>query len=379
MGDPPTVGLALIARDEARTLPRLLASCDGAFDEVVLVDTGSTDATVACFEAWARTQARTRGRVEHFAWIDDFAAARNAAQGTLGTDWVAWADCDDEIVGAGELRGLAAAAPDDVAAYSLAYDYDGSGSHTLRRERLVRAGHGRWAGRIHEVQDVQGTIAPIERDRIRWRHHGDSGSDEHLGGTPRAERDLRILRAEVREDPYDRRAAFYLAQTLADLGRGEAAIAAYERRIELGGWEEEVFYSRFRAGVLRADGGDWPGGLAALIDAWESRPARLEPVHEIVWRLRVRNQHRTALAFLGPVLDAAAPDDQLFVHAWVYDWGLRFEHTIVGYWAGDVEGALESCDLLLRRDDLPEEHRLHVAANRAFCIERLERERAAAR
>jgi tetratricopeptide (TPR) repeat protein len=182
----------------------------------------------------------------------------------------------------------------------------------------------------------------------------------------------------VRADPYDRRAAFYLAQTLADLGRREAAIAAYERRAELGGWDEEVFYSRYRAGVLRADLGDWPAGLASLIDAWESRPARLEPVHEIVWRLRVRDQHRTALAFLTPVLGAAAPNDQLFVHQWVYDWGLRFEHTIVGYWAGDVDGALESCEILLRRDDLPDEHRLHVAANRAFCVERLGREGAAA-
>jgi hypothetical protein len=378
MGDLPTVGLALIARDEERTLPRLLASCDGAFDEVVLVDTGSTDATVARFEAWAGTQAGTRCRVERFAWIDDFAAARNAAQDALGTDWVVWADCDDEIVGAGELRLLAVAAPEEVAAYSVAYDYDGTGAHTLWRERLVRAGRGRWAGRIHEVQDVEGTITSVGRERIRWRHHGDSGSDEHLGGTPRAVRDLRILQAEVREDPYDRRAAFYLAQTLADLGRDEAAIAAYDRRAELGGWDEEVFYSRFRAAALRAEG-DWPAGLAGLIDAWESRPARLEPVHEIVWRLRVRNQHRTALAFLSPVLDSPAPEDQLFVHAWVYDWGLRFEHTIVGYWAGDVEGALESCDLLLGRDDLPEEHRLHVAANRAFCVERLERERAAAR
>jgi tetratricopeptide (TPR) repeat protein len=374
MAPPPTVGLALIARDEERTLPRLLASCDAAFDEVVLVDTGSRDGTVECFEAWAATQPGTRCAVAQFDWVDDFGAARRFAHGLLTTDWQVWADCDDEIVGAAELRALAAEARDDLAAYSVEYDYAGDGAYALARERLVRAGRGRWTGRVHEVQVIDGAWANVGRGRLLWRHHGDSGSDAHLGTTPRAERDLRILSEEVRADPYDGRAAFYLAQTLRDLGRTQAAIDAYARRAELGGWEEEVFYSRYQVGVLKADSGDWPGGLAALIDAWEDRPARLEPLHEIVWRLRVRNQHRTALAFLLRGLDAPVPDDQLFVHRWVYDWGLRFEHTIVGYWAGDLEGALESCDRLLARDDLPEEHRMHVAANRAFCLERLRRE-----
>src|ERR1700694_5674066 len=112
----PSLGLALIARDEENSLPRLLASCAGAFDEIVLVDTGSEDATVARFEEWAATQPGTRCEVAHFEWCDDFAAARQFADDLLESDWHVWADCDDQIRGAEHLRRLVSEAGADTAA-----------------------------------------------------------------------------------------------------------------------------------------------------------------------------------------------------------------------------------------------------------------------
>jgi glycosyltransferase involved in cell wall biosynthesis len=370
---PPTVGLALIARNEEDTLPRLLASCAGAFDEVVLVDTGSIDATVQRFEAWAQTQATTRCRVEHFEWCDDFARARQFADDQLSTDWRVWADCDDEIRGAGSLRELAAAADPDLAAYFCAYDYAGAddGAHFVaKRERLVRAGHGKWVGRIHEVQEIDGSVAEVDPARVIWVHHGDGGAHPR-GGPSRAVRDLELLEAEVAEDPYNPRAVFYLAQTHRDLGHLDEAIRWYDHRADMGGWAEEVFYARYQAGALRADRGDWPEAMAGLLDAWEFRPSRIEPLHELAWRLRVAGRHRTAHAFALAGLEAPLPDDQLFVHRWVYVWGIRFEYSIAAYWVGDVTAALEACERLLSLDELPHEHRLHVLANRAFCRERL--------
>src|SRR4051812_44803777 len=107
MNAGPTIGLALIARDEEETLPNLLASCNGAFDQVVLVDTGSTDRTVELFELWASAEhARNPDfthKVGHFEWIDDFAAARNATDELLETEWIAVSDCDDVLIGASFL------------------------------------------------------------------------------------------------------------------------------------------------------------------------------------------------------------------------------------------------------------------------------------
>jgi glycosyltransferase involved in cell wall biosynthesis len=371
----PTLGLALIARDEERTLPRLLASCANAFDEVVLVDTGSTDATIERFEDWASSQPATRCRVERFLWCDDFAAARQYASELLGTDWWCWADCDDEIVGAVHLRRLAAEAAAVVAALACAYAYDpgGRGLFHFQRERLIRAGRGRWVGRIHEVIELDGELVDIDDELVVWIHHGDGGGRARGAEHPRLRADLRLLETEVREDPYNRRAIFYLAQTHRDLGNPERAIEHYSRRAEMGGWDEEVFYSRYQIGVLRAGLGDWDAAMAQLLDAWELRPSRAEPLHELAWRLRVRGQYRAAHLFAVRGIEIPEPADRLFVHPWVYRYGMLFEYSIAAYWADDLDGGLAACQRLLALDDLPEEHRTHTLANRAFFRERLKR------
>lgn len=365
------LGLALIARDEQDTLPRLLASCEGAFDEVVLADTGSTDATIERFEAWARRQPAVDCRVVSFHWCDDFSRARQFAADQLRSDWRVWADCDDEIVGAGELRAIVDEMPDGVAGVRCAYDY--APGQRLLRERAVRAGRGRWVGRVHEVQEVDGPLVDVGPERVRWVHHGDSGS-ERATGRPRAVRDLELLTAAVEDDPYDRRAIFYLAQTHDDLGNRERALEWFSRRAELGGWEEEVFWSRHRIGVALAELGDWPAALAALIEAWESRPTRLEPLYELCWRLREREEHHAALAFARAGLGVPVPADALFVNRWIHEYGMLVEFSVAAYWAGDAREALKATERLLAVAGLPPIHRQNAIANRAFCLERLRRE-----
>ena len=84
------MSLTVIAGDEETNLPRCLASVRGIFDEIVVVDTGSVDRT--------REVAREYGaKVFEFAWIDDFAAARNAALDHASGDYAFWLDADDVI------------------------------------------------------------------------------------------------------------------------------------------------------------------------------------------------------------------------------------------------------------------------------------------
>jgi tetratricopeptide (TPR) repeat protein len=367
----PTVGLGLIARDEEQTLPRLLSSCDGAFDEVVLVDTGSTDATVACFEAWAATQPGTRCRVIPFAWIDDFGAARQVALAALESDWCTWADCDDVLVGARELRGAAAAAPAGIAGLSARYDY--APTEHARHARLVRRGHGRWHGAIHEALEVRGAVGRIADELVRWVHRPPARE----GAKPRMRRDLEILERQVAADPRDARAVFYLAQTHRDLGDREQAVAHYERRAEMDGWDEETFYARYQAGLLLVDV-DWPRAMASLLDAWELRPARLEPVQALSAGLRVHGSYEAAHLFAMRGAGRPQPPDSLFVASWVYAWGMLFELSITSYWVGEPASALAACDELLARDDLPDLHRGQTEHNRRACIDAIARRSVAA-
>lgn len=236
----PTVGLALIAKNEERNLPTLLRSIEGCFDRVVLADTGSKDKTVELFTRWCEVEAeRHEGftyEVGHFDWCQDFAAARRYADSLLDTDWNAWADADDELVGAQNLRGLAAQAAPDVAAYIAAYDYahDAHGNVVcvLKRERLVRRGLGRWEGMVHEAQALHGAAVEVGPDICRWVHRKQGGDSN--------KRNLKILREWVKREPENPRVLAYLGTENAVRGRHKQAVPYYRRYLKLKtGWDQE--------------------------------------------------------------------------------------------------------------------------------------------
>ena len=84
------VSLTMIVRNEEENLPRCLESVQGLFDEIIVVDTGSTDRTKEIAAGFG-------ARVFDFAWIDDFSAARNVALDHASGDYALWLDADDVI------------------------------------------------------------------------------------------------------------------------------------------------------------------------------------------------------------------------------------------------------------------------------------------
>lgn len=272
----PTIGLAIIARDEARNLPVLLASIDGAFDRVVLMDTGSKDDTVDVFIAWAKRQTGATFSVGKLAWTGDFSEARTAADQLLmyGTgklaaiedrppmvDWTCWADCDDKIINAERLRGIAAQAPAEAAGLIFGYDY-AQHPHTgvcvchLQRERLVRAGAGTWVGRVHEAQVLAGPVQHVPDDVCHW-HHRKQELPETVGRSN--VRNLRILRQWAKDEPENPRVLGYLGVENAIRGNHRTAIGFYRRYLKLRTtWDQE------RAQICRR----LAGSLIAM-ERWE--------------------------------------------------------------------------------------------------------------
>ena len=230
------VSLCLIARDEERLLPGCLESVRGAVDEIVLVDTGSADAT-------REIAARHGARVYERPWDDDFAAPRNLALSHATGDWILQLDADERLApGAsagirraveaglelGALRLHNAARPDAGAAEVL------SGrqriGEPLYLPRLVRRFPDlRYRGVIHEsLDDSLGPrgIAPREVD----------ADIIHLGAVPgaraaqgKAERNLRLLERRCALEPDSTEPLAYLASELHELGRVAQAEAVAER------------------------------------------------------------------------------------------------------------------------------------------------------
>lgn len=253
------VGLAIIARDEQENLPHLLRSVEGAFDRVVLLDTGSTDDTVKLFRGWAR---KHPGRdfswdVAAYEWCDDFGDARRAAdrllmwgpqadiaQGNPLVEWTCWADCDDEIMGAANIKPLCAQATPDVAAFLIDYDYSqhpdtGASLQYLKRERMVRAGHGEWVGRVHEAQVIKGgAIVPVAPNLLLWKHRkGTINIEDARASNPR---NLRILQRWHEAEPDNPRVLSYLGIEHAIQGKHDEAVNYYKLYLSLTpGWDEE--------------------------------------------------------------------------------------------------------------------------------------------
>lgn len=282
---PPRIGLALIARDEQETIGTLLESVAGAFDRVVLIDTGSTDRTVEIFETWAAAEQAAQGEgftfnVAHFDWIDDFAAARNYADNLLlagsaddpgektypMVDWTCWADCDDELIGAQNLRQLAAQAAPHIAAYMADYQYAhdqyGNCICLLRRERLVRAGHTRWEGRVHEAQLVHGPGQIIDPAIARWVHRKPPTAEQS------SDRNVRILTAWEQEEPENARVLSYLGTENLARGQMEAAEPFFHRYLALKtGWDEERAQVHRKLAVCLLERGDLDGAEQVALQA----------------------------------------------------------------------------------------------------------------
>ncbi len=170
-----------------------------------------------------------------------------------------------------------------------------------------------------------------------------------------------LLEAELAEQPNNARTIFYLAQTRRELGDPAIAMDLYQRRARMGGWPEEVFYAMYRYALLLPS---WPARFKALIEAWEFRPSRLEPVAAIARELNYRGQHHSALRFASIPLTETS--DNLFVHRDVWDYRLSFERSIAEWWAGDKDAAYAMMDELLVNPRLPADLREATLRNRAL-------------
>lgn len=258
-----TVSVALIVRDEERTLGRCLDSLAGAVDEIVVVDTGSRDAT-------KEVARRYTDRLFDFEWRDDFSAARQFAFDRATSDWVAWVDADDVVSNAARIRPALDAAPPEVAGFEWRYvagrDAWGNPLCEYWRERCVRNdGTFRWQGRVHEVL-VPSAPRALARDHEVFVEH----RPEPSRAPEKRGRNLRILERERHEAGagVEPRLLFYLANEYASAGRTRQALACYRKYLRVATWDDERYLAQIRlAGLLRALGRyeeAVEAGLAAL-------------------------------------------------------------------------------------------------------------------
>jgi GT2 family glycosyltransferase/tetratricopeptide (TPR) repeat protein len=241
--DRVRLSLCMIVRDSATTLRPCLESIRPWVDEMIVVDTGSTDETPRIVEELG-------GRLFHFPWCDDFSAARNESLRLARGDWIFWMDSDDTIPPAcgRQLRALLdRAAEPGVLGYVVQVHCPGGGSDgdpesdmtVVDHVKLIRNRPDlRFEGRIHEqvlpaLRRAGGTVAWTELYVV---HSGSDPSPEAQDRKRR--RDLHLLHLELREQPEHTFTLFNLGMTYADAGRFEEAEEFLRRSIRHSNPEE---------------------------------------------------------------------------------------------------------------------------------------------
>ena len=227
------LSLSMIVRNEEARLATCLASVKGFADEMVVIDTGSVDATVAVAE-------QAGARVEQMEWPGDFAPARNHALQYLKGDWVLVLDADEqlrpEVVPS--LKALMAQ-PDVLVINLLRYEIGAAMAPYSSVSRLFRRHPSiQWSRPYHSMIDE--SVQAILTSEPHWRIANcsepailhDGYRPELLAGSDKADQLREAMESDLRRHPGDPYASAKLGGLLISEGRATEAIPLLRQGLE---------------------------------------------------------------------------------------------------------------------------------------------------
>lgn len=216
-----TISLCMIVKDEENVIERCLKSVKGIFDEIIIVDTGSSDST-------KKIVSKYTDKIYDYKWNNDFSEARNYSFSKATCDYIMWLDADDVLLeeDAKKLKQLIATMDGTVDVYMLKYNYwqdeNGKPSLVQERERIFKKENNyKWISPIHEIIIPSGNIKKVD---IYITHK------KHKIQDP--QRNLKIFKRMIDEGKkFDERLEYCYAKELYFLNNIDEAIKEYEKFI----------------------------------------------------------------------------------------------------------------------------------------------------
>lgn len=368
-----SITLFMIVKNESSIIERCLNSVKKHVDYIVISDTGSTDNTVEIINNYLTENNikgkvytdkwknfgynRTKSIINSYEWLDEQKIDRE-------TNYLVTIDADMIINFSDSFN------KDEL----LKYDYwnvcQYNSSIRYYNSRFFKASipfkcvsvtHEYWSS-IFEA--TQGKIESVSID-----DRGDGGCKQD-----KFERDISLLKKGLEDEPNNHRYYFYLAQSYADTGNYEhidEAIKWYKKRIDAGGWYEEVFISYKRLGELYLLKGEDEKALYYWILAYETIPERSETIHKICNYYRNKGKNNACLIYIKIGLRIPYPNDLLlFLEYPVYNYKFIEELSIVGYYTDRKKEGLLACQYIIlnKTDDIPDFIRDSTFSNNFFYI-----------
>jgi glycosyltransferase involved in cell wall biosynthesis len=367
-----SIGLCMIVRNEAHVIQRCLESALPLIDYVLIVDTGSTDATRTVVRDFL-SQKGIPGEVIDEPW-QSFAYNRTFALGTLRQkreiDYGLMIDADQTIVYESDFSA-------QRFKESLREDLYDIRLRTGSIEYLVphlSSNHVdiAYRGVLHEYREcpddcTQGIASGFYIQEMR-----DSARSTNVRKfQDDAETLLDALRTEA--DPFlVSRYKFYLAQSFRDFGDFESALKYYLERAELGFWDQEIFLSLYNAAQMK-EALKHPETeiIEIYLRAHQTCPHRAEALHGAARFCRTVGRYDQGYALAKQVLHLRNPQRGLFVEAWIYQYGLRDELSVLAYWIGNYAESLDLCLSLLADSQVPDDQHTRIRQNAHFAVDKI--------
>ena len=351
----PELGLSMIVKNEAHVIERCLESISPFIQYWVICDTGSTDNTKEIIQNFFAKK-KIPGEIIDIPWEGFGKSRSNALELCRGKMKYAWMiDADDSVAGTPNIP------------RPLVHDGYGlkikRGDFTWFRNHIFKVDSG-WfyEGILHEYANCK--KAPFSAPRLEGNYHIEARTEggRNVNVTPKEKylKDAEILIDALTNEssphytPNNSRYVFYLAQSYFDAGDYEQSKNWYLRRVQLGGWEEEVFYSMYRVGICCClNNAPWSECMDAFLQAWAYRPGRAEPLWQLSRLYRNNGNPRLAYIFAKSALDIPFPEnDILFLSHDLWDWSLLDEIGATAYYVNRFEEGLAACDIMLRRESV---------------------------
>lgn len=363
--------LSMIVKNEAHVIERCLSSMLPLIDTWCILDTGSTDGTQEKIKKFFETVG-IEGKLVQSDW-KGFGASRSEALEAarpLG-DYTIMIDADEIMEYDGNFDPEAFKNSLTADLYNVFAFYGGIKYHrpqlTANRKKFY------YRGILHEYVDCYDTIdtrdfargilnRPIQ-DGARSKTPDKYAKDAETFET--------ALKGPVDERDFNRY-HFYMAQSYRDSQQWQKAHDAYLKRAELGGWNEEVFYSLFQVGRLK-EILNHPVDeiIKTYFQAYQVNPWRAESLWAASRLCRMYCRFDQAYLFAKQAIKLRMPEGALFLSQPIYDWSIFDEFCIAAYWSGHYREAKLVGDRLLAEKKFPEDQLQRIEANHKFAIEAL--------
>ena len=352
-----TICLCILVKNEVQAIKRNLSSVKAIIDHWICVDTGSTDGT----QDVVRNELKDiPGELFERPWVNFGHNRTEAVKLARGkSDLILRIDADEELV--------ITSMPDDLdGAEAYQVKYHGNPEYWLPS---LLSGNRDWTyiGATHEHLDVSGAKI-FNTKMIEYRHHCDGSRRPD-----KFQNDLALLQESYEKDKTNCRTVFYLANTLRDLGEFEQALKYYRERVQMEGWQEEVWDSALNIGICLYRLGRTTESHTAFSEAFTMNTKRAEPLYYMTKMCREKKQYALGCIYGAAGLKIPLPNAGLFINSAVYNYNLKFELGICKFYCGNYSASRDLCNDVLSYENLPNDIREATLRNRDFASDRVTR------